>query len=98
MKEIIGRKVEIEILKKAIASNDAEMISVIGRRRVGKTYLVNQVYKKDISYAVTGIQNAPLKEQLTNFSFQLNEYANSKVPTKIPKNWLEAFMLLILFL
>jgi len=37
---LIGRKEERLILKKALESEESEMISIIGRRRVGKTYLV----------------------------------------------------------
>jgi uncharacterized protein len=39
MKEIlIGRKKEQEILLKALDSRESEMIAVIGRRRVGKSF------------------------------------------------------------
>lgn len=33
----IGRKKELEILKKTLYSEESEMVAVIGRRRVGKT-------------------------------------------------------------
>ncbi len=36
---LIGRKKEIEVLNKVLESDKAEMIAVIGRRRVGKTFL-----------------------------------------------------------
>ena len=36
----VGRKKEQEILKEALTSYEAEMVAVIGRRRVGKTYLI----------------------------------------------------------
>ena len=98
MQKLIGRKAEIDILKRALNSDEAEMVSVIGRRRVGKTFLIDQIYGDDIVYSVTGVEDAPLKEQLSNFSYQLNEYANTRIPFKIPANWLEAFQLLITFL
>ena len=37
---MIGRKKEIDILRKAYHSNKPELVAVIGRRRVGKTYLI----------------------------------------------------------
>ena len=40
MEKLIGREAEIQVLKRALASNEAEMVSVIGRRRVGKTFLM----------------------------------------------------------
>lgn len=98
MEKLIGREGEIEILQSALASDEAEMVSVIGRRRVGKTFLVNQVCAEHIVYSITGTQNAPLKEQLGTFAYQLNEYANIRIPFKTPDNWMEAFQSLIGFL
>jgi uncharacterized protein len=98
MQKLIGREEEIEILQKALASDDAEMVAVIGRRRVGKTYLINQICGNQIKYSITGVQDAPMKEQLSTFSFQLNEYSHVKTPFKTPENWLEAFQILISFL
>lgn len=46
----IGRKEEKEILKQALASTEAEMVAVIGRRRVGKTYLIESVYEGQIVF------------------------------------------------
>ena len=54
--EFVGRTREQEILQKALESNEAEMISVIGRRRVGKTFLVKSAYKNRIDFEITGIQ------------------------------------------
>lgn len=51
------------------------MVAIIGRRRVGKTFLIKTVYKDYIKFEVTGIQNAPLDGQLENFTYQLSEFA-----------------------
>jgi len=40
--EFIGRKLEKEVLKEAIDSSEAEMVAVIGRRRIGKTFLISK--------------------------------------------------------
>ncbi len=42
----IGREKEIEILKTVLESNEAEIVAVIGRRRVGKTFLIKTVYEQ----------------------------------------------------
>ena len=65
--ELVGRKKEQEILQKALQSNEAEMVSVIGRRRTGKTFLVKTVYQDHIVFELTGVKNAPIEEQLRNF-------------------------------
>ena len=42
---IIGRQEELRILQDAVNSNESEFIAIYGRRRVGKTYLVNKAFK-----------------------------------------------------
>jgi hypothetical protein len=95
---LIGREKEVSILQSLLSTGESELVSVIGRRRVGKTFLVQSVYSGRIAFEITGIQNASLKEQLENFSITLNLYSRSPLPIQNPKTWLEAFRLLILFL
>ena len=94
----IGREKEKEILLDALYSDEAEMVSVIGRRRVGKTFLINTVYKNHITFKITGLQNATSKEQLLNFNNQLNKVAPNALLIQPPSSWLEAFFLLIKYL
>jgi len=81
---LIGRLKEQEILAEALQSTDAEMVSVIGRRRVGKTFLINKVYKDNISFEVSGIQNAPKDEQLMNFIIRLAQFSPETAIIKPP--------------
>lgn len=89
-----GRKAEIATLKEALNSNESEMISVIGRRRVGKTYLIRTVYEKDIDFELSGIQNAKGNEQLRNFYQRFREYFPTTMVKVPPKDWLDAFFML----
>jgi hypothetical protein len=93
-----GREKEVATLQALLTTGEAELVSVIGRRRVGKTFLVESVYAGRIAFEVTGIQNASNQEQLENFSIALNLYSKSPLPVQSPKSWLEAFRQLILFL
>ena len=95
---LIGRKKELEILQTALNSPEPEMVSVIGRRRVGKTFLVKSAYKDRIDFELTGIRDISNKEQLQNFSLHLSRQFGAELPLKEPKNWLEAFHLLSLLL
>ena len=45
MERIIGRDAEISKLKAIATSDRSEFLALFGRRRVGKTFLVNQVFK-----------------------------------------------------
>lgn len=80
-------------------SGKPEFIAVYGRRRVGKTYLIDEALKDRITFRHSGLspvdeQNHKngLKEQLRHFylSLQLQGMKKSKCPT----SWLEAFFML----
>jgi uncharacterized protein len=95
---LIGRTEQIEELQEALASPKPEMVALVGRRRVGKTYLVRQVFGKRIDFELTGLQNDDKEEQIQNFVFSLGKYfPNFSLPNK-PTSWLEAFHFLTLAL
>ncbi len=58
MTKLIGRNKEKEILINVLNSNKSELITIYGRRRVGKTFLINQVYKSNIVFSFSGLINA----------------------------------------
>jgi AAA+ ATPase superfamily predicted ATPase len=95
---LIGREKETEILNGALISEESQMIAIIGRRRVGKTYLIQSTYAKKIDFEITGIQHANLKEQLSNFTHQLASKDKLKNQLKSPTDWLAAFQQLIFYL
>lgn len=92
---LVGRKKEQAILQEAFQSKEAELIAVFGRRRVGKTYLVRSVFEQKIDLEFTGVQNASLEEQLTAFTFLIQQYTGKKEKIEKPKTWLDAFLQLI---
>ena len=93
-KTFIGREKEQEILQDALDSYEAEMVAVIGRRRVGKTYLVNTFYEERMVFDVTGIQNGELEDQVGRFVKNLKEYSNSEIDLPSPTGWFQAFDML----
>ena len=58
---MVGRKKEIEELCEIYDSGQAEFIAVYGRRRVGKTYLVDIVFKKMFSFRLAGLSPLELE-------------------------------------
>lgn len=90
-KTIIGRQQQIMELEEALHTPKPEMLAVVGRRRVGKTYLVRQVYHERIDFELTGLQHANKQEQLQNFVFTLGKYFPHFELPDFPKSWLEAF-------
>ena len=51
---IIGRNEEIRKLEKFLKSPKSEFVAIYGRRRVGKSYLVEEVYKDKIVFRAIG--------------------------------------------
>ncbi len=91
---IIGRTSEIASLNDAFTSKASEFVAVYGRRRVGKTFLIKQVFKNDICFELTGIQNATKQEQLAHFYQTLQKLSSKKIKQPQPTTWLNAFDLL----
>lgn len=96
--KLVGRKKEVKILEEALNSREAEMVSIIGRRRVGKTFLISSSYAKSIIFEITGVQKASRVLQLRNFRDVVSEFSASNLPIEIPKDWIAAFQLLKTYL
>ena len=88
MATFIGREKESALLREYMASNHAEFIGIYGRRRVGKTFLVNQVLKDQLAFSVSGLLYGKKSEQVSAFQIALREYGYEK---PLSSNWLELF-------
>ena len=102
---MIGRTKEINELNYLYDRNEAELVAIYGRRRVGKTYLVDEVFKDRITFRHAGLSPVemkehpeirPLKQQLQAFYYSLLYHGMKK--SHCPKDWLEAFYMLEVFL
>ncbi len=72
---------------------------MIGRRRVGKAFLVSETFRERLAFSVTGIQGATKRTQLDNFARQLRiGFGESKQIQTLTsraapfKTWLPAFV------
>ncbi len=63
----VGRKKELSILNKLYSSNRFEFAVIYGRRRVGKTALINEFVKDKEVIFFTGVESNE-KQNLYNFS------------------------------
>lgn len=95
---MIGRKYEIDRLKESLTSQSSELIAVYGRRRVGKTYLIRNIYEKYIRFEVTGLYGGNQEIQIDNFFDELKKVSNKIKDENKPKDWKEAFELLKTYL
>jgi len=91
---LIGRIKEQEKLRKALEKEESQLIAIYGRRRVGKTYLIENTLAKEIVFDLTGIKGARIRTQLSNFKAQIVKRSRKFKKSSTPENWLEAFQLL----
>ena len=92
---IIGRKQELEALERAYKSAKSEFVIIFGRRRVGKTFLVNQKFGELFTFRMTALANASTGRQLENFQVALSATAPQYVAEAVPVDWFTAFQRLI---
>ena len=99
MKNIIGREKEIAELQNLYENGQAQLVAIYGRRRVGKTFLVDEALKGLITFRHAGLspvdrqsKHNMLKEQLKHFYHSLQLHGMKK--SRCPSSWLEAFFML----
>ena len=101
---MVGRKKEIQELNELYSDDRAEFVAIYGRRRVGKTYLVDQTFEGRITFRHTGL--SPIENRKAGEGFlraQLRSFHESMlrqgmVCDHCPKDWMEAFFMLSLAL
>lgn len=89
--KVIGRKDEIGLLESLCEKDESCFVAIYGRRRVGKTFLVRQVYQKHIVFECSGVHQKNMNHQLENFWRSLIELKANKIVPPTPTTWLEAF-------
>ena len=102
---LIGREREVRKLKELYESDSAELVALYGRRRVGKTFLVDSVFAGKITFRHSGLsplddryadessRKSRLGDQLKHFTQSLALQGLLKSRKK-PTSWLEAFYML----
>ena len=104
---LIGRSKEQNKLRDLYESRDAEFVAVYGRRRVGKTYLIDEVFHDVITFRHAGLspvniddeeysKKNRMREQLEHFYKSLTMQGMEE--SRPPESWLDAFYMLEQFL
>ena len=95
---MVGRKQEVEELRRLYERNRAELVAVYGRRRVGKTFLVDEAFSGKFTFRHAGLSpvdveaNGLLRAQLDHFYNSLILFGMDECQK--PDSWLDAFLLL----
>ncbi len=88
--QLVGRNKEHRQLNQIFQSRGSSFVALYGRRRVGKTYLIREVFSDKLSFYSTGLANAGLQNQLTVFHAALQKYDPSG-EMAVPADWFSAF-------
>jgi len=89
MNGLIGRDREFEELERSLMSDRSELVVVYGRRRIGKTFLIEEFFKQKFDFKYVGAHGMSTRRQLNNFLNVLNSYSGKQFPQF--HNWDEAF-------
>lgn len=93
--EFVGRDFELGLLSEIAQTGEASMAIVYGRRRVGKTELLEQAYRKRNILKFEGIEGQPQKFQMNSTLKQLAEYAGDPMIARLSLNtWTDIFQLI----
>jgi hypothetical protein len=90
MKALIGRHLERKQLEDCLNSDRSEFVILYGRRRIGKTYLVNEHFKDRFTFRFAGSHDQSKEKQLDNFAHTLKKTSKSAFAPKL-NDWDEAF-------
>jgi hypothetical protein len=94
-KSFIGRAFELERLKEISESKEASIIIMWGRRRIGKTELIEQAFKNRSLLKFEGIEGLSDQEQFASAMSQLASYLQEPILKKtVIDSWREFLQLL----
>ena len=95
MEKFVNRTKELETLEKQYRSNTSSLVIVYGRRRVGKTSLINEFLKrhKDTLYFLATEESET--QNLNAFKLQVAEYTDNELLKSANVDWLTVFKTLV---
>ena len=89
-RNIIGREKEKSELQRCLDSDRSELVIVYGRRRVGKTFLIDQFFQGRYDFTFVGGHKLSQRIQLRNFAKVLKQAMNERSIRNF-KDWFDAF-------
>ena len=102
---VVGREEELATISRLYASDRSEFLALYGRRRVGKSFLIEEALENKFAFMTVGLYIKVDKEdtekvesyrqqQLRHFYSSLLEYGLPEEGNSVPTNWLDAMNLL----
>jgi AAA+ ATPase superfamily predicted ATPase len=84
-----GREQELALLQEQNWRDRGRLVVVYGRRRIGKTALIEKAYNNEAFWKFEGLEGLKTAVQLQLFSKNLQNYTQNTPST--PVDWIEAF-------
>ncbi len=94
MKKFVNRVNELDALEKQYKLSDSSLVIVYGRRRVGKTALINEFLKRhsDTMYFLATEESEA--QNLNYFKMQVAEFTNNELLKSANVDWITVFRIL----
>jgi uncharacterized protein len=92
---MIGRSEEQKILLQTIKEKESAFIAVTGRRRVGKTYLIEQTYTANMILQLSGYKDFTNAQHVKLFTIAIKQAFPNIVLNEKNNTWLNLFTNLI---
>lgn len=89
--KLISRTKECAELQRCLESDRSELVIVHGRRRIGKTYLVDKFFNYKYDFSYVGEHNTSATIQIQNFVRAIEKHSKSKHKMKGISTWYDAF-------
>ena len=102
---VIGREEELATISRLYESDRSEFLAVYGRRRIGKSFLIEEALENKFTFMTVGLYikvdkddteklESYRQQQLRHFYSSLLEYGLPQEGNPSPTNWLDALNLL----
>jgi len=93
--KFIGRAHEAKQIEKMASHKHANILVVYGRRRIGKTELIEQTLRKHNLLKFEGLENGDQARQIEHVLYQLSKYTDDPFIAKLKlTRWVEVFDLI----
>lgn len=87
--KLVSRDRECDELQRCLESDRSEFVIISGRRRIGKTYLIDKFFNYKYDFTFVGEHNTPASVQIQNFMRAIKRHSKRRQPKA--ETWYDAF-------
>lgn len=87
--KLVSRKRECEELQRCLESDRSEFVIISGRRRIGKTNLIDKFFNYKYDFTFVGEHKTPATVQIQNFMRAIHRQSKKRQPKAA--TWYDAF-------